>query len=184
MGADAALVHCWLRGTQLAHSCLRWMQAQLQPVEAEVAINGDEQLTVESKLGLGQLGDGRTMSGKKRLSDLPDLALSSTIRPLRKTRQRKPSHLGSNCQPSSRGSASTRRASMGFRSVGTLRRIRRRAGAWEGITLGSCPRHPQTLLQTGECQGRTDHGEMQRAEEREPSQDNKHGGVPRPLCTS
>ena len=60
----------------------------------------------------------------------------------------------------------------------------RRAGAWEGITLRSCPRHLQTLLQTGECQGRTNHGEMQRAEEREPGQDNKHGGVPRPLCTS
>ena len=38
-------------------------------------------------------------SGKKRDSDLPDLALISTSPPARKARQRNPSHLGSNCQP-------------------------------------------------------------------------------------
>jgi hypothetical protein len=39
------------------------------------------------------------------------------------------------------------------------------------------PTSRQTL-QTGERQGRTDHGEMQRAEERKPDHGNMHGGYP------
>ena len=57
-------------------------------------------------------------SGKKRDSDLPDLALISTSSPARKARQRKPSHLGSNCQPASFGSSVTSLASIGARSSG------------------------------------------------------------------
>jgi len=40
------------------------------------------------------------------------------------------------------------------------------------------PTPGQTLLQTGERQGRTDHGEMERAKEREPDQGNMHADVP------
>ena len=55
---------------------------------------------------------------------------------------------------------------------------RRRTGAREGITWRSCPGHPTSTLQTGERQGRSDHGEMQRAKKREPDQGNKHAGYP------
>ena len=57
-------------------------------------------------------------SGKKRESDFPDLALISTSSPARKARQRKPSHLGSYCQPASLGSSLTSLASIGSRSSG------------------------------------------------------------------
>ena len=57
-------------------------------------------------------------SGKKRDSDLPDLALISTSPPARNARHRKPSHLGSNCQPASLGSSVTSLASIGERSSG------------------------------------------------------------------
>src|SRR5919106_6608542 len=39
--------------------------------------------------------------------------------PALNARQRNPSHLGSNCQPDSRGTSSTRRASIGLVSSGT-----------------------------------------------------------------
>ena len=66
---------------------------------------------------------------------------------------------------------------MGSRSVGTLRRIRRRAGAWEDINGGrALGTDLRQTLQTGERQGRTDHGEMQRADERKRDQGNMHGG--------
>jgi DNA ligase D-like protein (predicted 3'-phosphoesterase) len=57
-------------------------------------------------------------SGKKRDSDLPDLALISASPPARNARHRNPSHLGSNCQPDSLGSSVTSFASMGARSSG------------------------------------------------------------------
>ena len=58
-------------------------------------------------------------SGKKRESDFPDLDLISTSLPARKARQRKPSHLGSKCHPSSVGSSVTSFASIGAKLRGT-----------------------------------------------------------------
>src|SRR5690348_11892831 len=52
-------------------------------------------------------------SGKYRASGLPDFDVSVTSSPSRRARQRKPSHLGSNCQPLPAGSSAARSASIG-----------------------------------------------------------------------
>ena len=79
------------------------MQAHLQRVEGEPAIDGDDQFAIQHKCLRREGAQIFQHFGKKRDSDLPDLALISTSPPARNARQRKPSHLGSNCQPASCG---------------------------------------------------------------------------------
>src|SRR5579871_4541548 len=54
-----------------------------------------------------------TISGKYRVSGLPDFACSATLSPSRQIRQRKPSHFGSYCHCGPVGTSSTDKASMG-----------------------------------------------------------------------
>ena len=74
----------------------------------------------------GKAAIAAATSGKKRARLLPDRPSRSTLRPSRLARQRKPSHLGSNCQPLSRGSSSTCRASIATVCISAQRRSHRR----------------------------------------------------------
>src|SRR5262249_52386226 len=58
-------------------------------------------------------------SGKYRVRDWPDFDCRSTLPPSRKTRQRKPSHLGSYCQFLPSGISSTDKASIGGNGRGS-----------------------------------------------------------------
>src|SRR5688572_5079787 len=97
------------------------MQTHLQRIEGKRAINGDDQFAIQHKCLRRDGTQISSTSGKKRDSDLPDLALISTSPPARNARHRKPSHLGSNCQPTFFGSSVTSLASIGERSSGIPR---------------------------------------------------------------
>src|SRR5262249_34669878 len=62
-------------------------------------------------------------SGKYRVRSLPDRAVNPTLSPALAARQRKPSHLGSYCQPLPAGNSSTCRASMEIAEEEVLRAI-------------------------------------------------------------
>ena len=90
------------------------MQAQLQRVERQRVADRDDQLAVEQELLRLQLPRAsRRLRGNSAPSGLPDLDVSVTSSPSRRARQRKPSHLGSNCQPSPSGSSAASNASIG-----------------------------------------------------------------------
>ena len=66
-----------------------------------------------------------TISGKYRVSGFPDLAINCTLLRVRNTKQRKPSHFGSNCHAPSDGSVSTNLASIGRMRSGDTSLVRR-----------------------------------------------------------
>src|SRR5215471_12599198 len=76
-----------------------------------------------------------TSSGKYRVSDRPDFDCRKISRPLRKRRQRKPSHFGSYCQPLPVGIWSTESASIGANGGRNLRPPDRRP-SWPANVAG------------------------------------------------
>src|SRR5262249_38947933 len=84
---------------QLLHPARRRMDALEQVVERERAVAWHHDLAVDDKSLDFQRAAASTSSGKYRVSDRPDFDCRKISRPLRKRRQRKPSHFGSYCQP-------------------------------------------------------------------------------------
>ncbi len=106
---------------QLADAALGRMKAELQRVERQRVADRDDQLAVEQEVPfLYRQQHRRPPRGSSGASGLPDFEVSVTSSPRRRARQRKPSHLGSNCQPSPSGSSAASSASIGASDVVAL----------------------------------------------------------------
>ena len=70
---------------------------------------------------------------------MPDLAWSATSQPALKAKQRNPSHLGSNCQPSPSGNVATDLASIGAVSSGSAKTVTKNYFSTKLASFPSCP---------------------------------------------
>lgn len=94
------------------------MQPRLQGLERPGVALLRQQFAIQAEGRFRTARSRSTTSGKKRSSDLPDLASRETRSPALKARQRNPSHFGSNHQPAPWG-----RLRLDFASIGTAERI-------------------------------------------------------------
>ena len=107
---------------QLADAAFGRMQPQLQRLERQRVADRDDQLAVEQEAASPSAREAsRRLRGNSAPSGLPDLDVSVTSSPSRRARQRKPSHLGSYCQPSPSGSSAASSASIGASAAHALR---------------------------------------------------------------
>ena len=101
-------------GGELADPALGRMEAHLQRVERQLAPTGMASSPSRTKRSAGSARNALDHFGEiARRAACPLWTAARPSSPSRKTRQRKPSHLGSNCQPCSSGSDSTSLASIG-----------------------------------------------------------------------
>ena len=98
---------------QLAHARLRRVQPHLHRVEVEDAVACDHDLAVERGVGRQAGHRGAAAPGSSEAAGRPLRDQSASSSPSFSSTPRKPSHFGSNCQPSVSGSALTSCASIG-----------------------------------------------------------------------
>ena len=105
--------HCRGFARQPRDAALGGMEPHLQRIEVEPLHSLDHQLAIKGEAVGYQSRNHRHHFGKIAPEWLPRFRHSATPSPSRTAMQRKPSHLGSNCQPASSGNSATRKASIG-----------------------------------------------------------------------